>query len=69
VTTSAHGHLELVRPGEVERGRDIRRARATSDQRGPAVDEGVEAAARRVVPGLARAEHGAGQRTPQLDEA
>ena len=63
---SAHGDLELVRPCEIESGRDIAGADAARDHRRPAVDERVEAAARCVVLGVRGADDGAGQRTPQL---
>ena len=69
VTASAHCDLELVRAREVECGRDVARAGAARDDRGPAVDERVEAAARGVVPGVGGADDGAGQRPPQLVQA
>lgn len=69
VPASAHGHLELVRPCEIEGGRDIAGSDATRDHRRPAVDESVEAAACRVVLGIGRADEAAGQRTPQLAQA
>ena len=53
VPAAAHRDLELVRAREVERGRDVARAAAARDHRGPAVDERVEADAGRVVPGVA----------------
>ena len=52
VPASAHRHLQLVRPCEIERGRDVAGADAARDHRRPAVDESVEAAARRVVAGV-----------------
>ena len=69
VPASAHGHLQALLPCEVEGGRHIASAEATRDHGRPAVDEGVEAAARRVVSGIRGADDGAGQRPPQLGQA
>jgi hypothetical protein len=69
VPASPHGHVQPLRTCESERGRDIAGAEATRDHRRPAVDESVEAAARRVVPGVRGADHRPGQRLPQLVQA
>jgi hypothetical protein len=69
VPASAHGHFQRLAPREVEGGRHIGGAEAAHDHRGPAVHEAVEAAARRVVPGIGGRDDGAGHRPPQLGEA
>ena len=69
VPASAHGHFQLVRACEVERGRDIAGADATGDHRRPAVDESIEAAAYRVVFSVGWADDGTGQRPPELVQA
>ena len=69
VPPAAHGDLELVAAGEVERRRDVARPEATGDRRGPAVDKRVEAPARCVVTCVVRAEHVTRQRPPKLAHA
>jgi hypothetical protein len=66
VPASAHGHLELVRPGEVERGDYVGAAQALRDDRRPPVDERVVRAPRRVVLGIGRSENRAGERPPEV---
>jgi hypothetical protein len=66
VAASAHRDLELERPCEVERGRDVARTDAAHDHGRPAVDERVETAPRRVVLGLSRRKDDAGQRPAQI---
>ena len=69
VPASSHRHLEPARAREIERRRHVAGAEAARDHRRPAVDEGVEAAPGRVVAGVGRGQHGAGQRAPQLGRA
>jgi hypothetical protein len=69
VSTPAHGHLQLVLPGEGESGGDVSGADAARDYGRPAVDERVEATARGVVLLIVRCDHGAGQRPSQIAQA
>ncbi len=69
VPAAAHGDLQLVRPGEVERGRYVRRPETSSDRRWATVDEGVETNACRVVLGISGADHLSGERSAQLGQA
>ena len=66
VTASAHGDLEPMRAGEVESGGDVSGSPAARDQRRPAVDERVEADARRVVARVLGAQDCACERLLQL---
>jgi hypothetical protein len=52
VPAAAHGDFQRLRPCEVEGGRDVAGAEAPHDEGRPAIDEGVEAAARCVVSGI-----------------
>ena len=58
MAAAADGDLERVNAGKVERGRDVGRAGAPCDHRGPAVDHRVPAAARGVVVRVAGLEDG-----------
>ena len=69
VPTSTDGDFKLMDARKVEGGRDIIGAQASRNHRGPAVDEGVETAARRVVFSVARIDNRAGERPPQLVQA
>jgi len=69
VPASPNGDLQLMGAGKVERGRDVSGDDATYDDRGPSIDEGVEAPARRVVPRIGSIEDLADQRSPQLVQA
>jgi hypothetical protein len=65
VPTSAHGDLQRVRLGEVKGPRHVAGIETTQDHGRPAVDTGVEAAARRIEPGICGGEHRAAKRSPQ----
>ena len=69
VPTSAYGDLQRVRPGEVKGPRHVVGIEATHDHGRPAVDQRVEAAARRIEPLVRGGEHGAAKRSPQLGQA
>ena len=69
VPASAHGDLQRLRPGEVKGPRHVAGIETTHDHGWPAVDQGVEAAARRIEPGICAGEHGAANRSPQLGHA
>jgi len=64
VSASTHGHLQFAGPSEIEGGRDVGGADAASDHGRVAVDESVEAATRRVVLCIARADDAADERPP-----
>ena len=66
VSASPNRDLELVRPREVERRRDVCRADASHDHRGASVDQGVVTAACVVVSRVGRLEDRAGKRAPEL---
>ena len=57
VAAATNGDLEPTGAGEVQRCRDVGRAGTSSDDGRPAIDESVEADARRVVALVARLEH------------
>ncbi len=67
--TPAYRDLQCVHASEIEGGRDVVRVEAPRDHGWPTIDHSVEAAARRLVPGILRDEHRAGQRPPQLRQA
>jgi len=69
VPASAHGHLQRARPGEVKSPRHVAGIEATHDHGRPAVDQRVEAAARRIEPLISGGEHRAANRPPQLSQA
>ena len=69
VAAAPHRDLEPVRPRVVEGGGHVAGAEAPDDHRRPAIDEGVEAAARPVVAGIAGADHRPGHLSAQLAKA
>jgi hypothetical protein len=52
VPASAHRHLQPHGACEVEGGRNIAGAEAANNDRGPAIDQGIEAATQPVIPGI-----------------
>jgi hypothetical protein len=66
VPAAAHRDLQVVHAGEPEGGRDVPWPGALRDHRRPAVDHGVEADPRGVVPGIGRRQHPPSQRPAQL---
>jgi hypothetical protein len=69
VPAAAHRDLQVVHAGELEGGRHVPWPGALCDHRRPAVDHGVEADPRSVVPGIGRSQHPPGQRLTQLAQA
>jgi hypothetical protein len=61
VPASAYGHLKLVSPREIKGDRDILRAHAPCNHCRTTVDEGIEAAACCIIPGICRKDDGPSQ--------
>jgi hypothetical protein len=68
VTATAHRDLQRLGASEGERRRHVARSQGADDQRRPAVDQRVEAAADPVEAGVPGLDHGTGNRPSQLAE-
>jgi hypothetical protein len=69
VPTSAYGDLQRVYPGEVKGPRHVAGIQTAHDHGRPAVNQRVEATARRIEPLISGGEHGSTQRLAQLGHA